>query len=115
MSARIGFTVSLMLTVFLVSVSLFGQASGSSTINAASSAQNAATRSPDGDNEIAAMKADIQKMRDLLVQMKTNAGFAASVTTPLYHQFELESEMWQLQLDQLQHHLDAMERGKTAK
>ena len=62
------------------------------------------------------MKADLEKMRALLNQLRTNAGFAAQVTTPLYHQFELDNQMWELLLNQMQRHLEAIERaGKTLK
>lgn len=73
-----------------------------------------AGRPAETQDTIEALKSDLQRMRILLGQMKTNASFAANVTTPLYHQFELENAMWQVEVDQLQRHVDALERASKA-
>ena len=49
-----------------------------------------------------ATRQDLQKMRAILNQMRTNLGFVGSTTTPLNHQLELDIEMWQMLLDQME-------------
>ena len=48
------------------------------------------------------MRDDIQRMRAILNQMKTNLAFVGSTTTPLAHQFQLDIDMWQALLDQME-------------
>ena len=55
--------------------------------------------------EVAAMSADLQRMRVLLNQMQTNLAFVQTTTTPLKHEFELEIEMWQILLNQMERRL----------
>ena len=47
-------------------------------------------------------KDDLQKMRVILNQMRTNLAFVGNTTTPLAHQFQLEIDMWQALLDQME-------------
>jgi hypothetical protein len=49
-----------------------------------------------------ATKEDLQKMRVILNQMRTNLAFVGNSTTPLNHQFELDIEMWQMLIDQME-------------
>ena len=58
--------------------------------------------------EIAAMNADLQRMRVLLNQMQTNLAFVQTTTTPLKHQFELNIEMWQILVNQMERRLRDM-------
>ncbi len=60
--------------------------------------------------EIAATKADIEKMKVLLNQMQVNLGFVQTSQTPLKHQFELQTEMWGVLIKGMERHLDAMEK-----
>ena len=48
-----------------------------------------------------ALKADLNRMRSLLQQMETNMAFVQNTQTPLKHQFELEIDMWRLQIDDM--------------
>jgi len=66
---------------------------------AVSSGSQARTAAAAGDPEL---KEDLQKMRAILNQMRTNLAFVASTTTPLAHQFQLEIDMWQALIDQLE-------------
>ena len=92
--------------------------SGGAEANKASTPAQAqvAGNTADSQDSITAMRADLDKMRQLLMQMRSNAAFAANVTSPIYHQFELENAMWQLEVDILQRQVDALERAnKTTK
>jgi hypothetical protein len=53
-------------------------------------------------SEQQAMRDDLQKMRVILNQMRTNLAFVGSSTTPLNHQLQLEIDMWQMLLDQME-------------
>ena len=57
---------------------------------------------PADDPDQQATKQDLQKMRVILNQMRTNLAFVGSTTTPLNHQFELDIEMWQMLLDRME-------------
>src|SRR5437868_1349106 len=59
-----------------------------------------------------AMQEDTRKMHAILDQMKQNLGFVGCTTTPVNHQFQLEIEMWQLQVDQMDRHIADMKEKK---
>lgn len=67
--------------------------------------------SDDGD-DVAVMKSDLAKMRVLVTQMQNNLGLTTNTTTPLYHQFELEINMWQLLIAQMERRIERLEKGK---
>ena len=60
--------------------------------------------------ELEAMKADLQRMRSLLTQMQNNLAFVGSTTTPLNHEFELQIELWRILITQMERHVQGMER-----
>jgi hypothetical protein len=49
-----------------------------------------------------AEQADIEKMKALVQQLQTNLGFVTPTQGPLKHQFELEIEMWQLEIARME-------------
>jgi hypothetical protein len=53
------------------------------------------------------MRADLQRMRALLAQMRSNLAFVQNTQTPLKHQFELECDMWQILISDLERHMSA--------
>ena len=59
--------------------------------------------------DIQAMKSDVQRMRVMLNQLRTNLAFVDTTQSPLKHQFELEADMWQVMLDQMDRRIAAME------
>jgi len=63
-------------------------------------------------DDLSAMKADLAKMRVLVTQMQNNLGLTTNTTTPLYHQFELEIDMWQLLINHLERQIEHLEREK---
>jgi hypothetical protein len=58
-----------------------------------------------------ALRADLQRMKALVQQMQTNLAFVTNTQGPLKHQFELEIEMWQLEIASMERRLRA-EPGK---
>jgi hypothetical protein len=56
------------------------------------------------ENE-AATRQDIQRMKALVQQMQTNLASVTSTQGPLKHQFELEIEMWQLEISRMERQL----------
>jgi hypothetical protein len=66
------------------------------------------------DQEVAAMKGDLQKMRVLLNQMQMNLAFVQNTTTPLKHQFELEIDMWQILLQRMERRVASMSGNTTS-
>jgi hypothetical protein len=113
MSVRIRIAIAVVASIFAANAAANAQTGGASQTSPATQA-TVAGGAGESQNTIDALKADLQRMRTLLAQLKTNAGFAANVTTPLYHQFELENAMWQVELDHLQRHVDALERANKA-
>src|SRR4051812_34824497 len=57
------------------------------------------------DSEDAQTRQDLQRMKSLVQQMQTNLAFVTSTQGPLKHQFELEIEMWQLEIARLERSL----------
>ena len=72
----------------------------------------AASRTDSESDELAGMKADLERMRATVYQMQTNLGFVGNTTTPLYHEFELDIQMWQTVIAQMQRRVDRMEKVK---
>jgi len=52
------------------------------------------------------MRADLQRMRAILAQMRTNLAFVQTTQTPLKHQFELECDMWEVLIADLEHRVN---------
>jgi len=67
------------------------------------------------DSELQAMKSDVQRMRVILNQMRTNLAFVDNTQSPLKHQFELETDMWQVALDQMDRRIAAIETSHQNK
>lgn len=60
-----------------------------------------------------AMRADLQRMRALVQQMQTNLAFVTNTQGPLKHQFELEIEMWQLEIAGMERRLGTSQEDGT--
>jgi len=52
-------------------------------------------------------------MRAVVQQMQTNLAFVTTIQGPLKHQFELEIEMWQLQIASMERRLGAAPQGEV--
>jgi hypothetical protein len=59
--------------------------------------------------DIEQMRADLERLRVLLNQMRTNLAFVQTSQTPLKHQFELETDAWQVIVEQMERRLERME------
>jgi hypothetical protein len=66
----------------------------------------------DKDGDLQAMKADVQRMRVILNQMRTNLAFVDTTQSPLKHQFQLEADMWQVLLDQMERRISVLEGAR---
>lgn len=100
-------------SILLVSLLLLIPSPLPAQSSATSNAQEQRTAQvSDPADDLAAMKADLAKMRVLVTQMQNNLGLTTNTTTPLYHQFELEINMWQLLIAQMERRLEHMERSQ---
>jgi predicted nucleic acid-binding Zn-ribbon protein len=79
--------------------------------NRASSAQSLATTDEDRQQ----LSSDLQRLKVLLNQMRTNLAFVQTSPTPLKHQFELEADAWQVIVEQMERRLQKMERNEASK
>ncbi len=55
--------------------------------------------------ELTALSLDIERMRSLVRQMEMNLALVQTTTTPLKHQFELQTEAWQVLLNGMERRL----------
>jgi hypothetical protein len=76
-------------------------------------AQNRPVTSPQAQ-DLEALKADAQRMHVILNQMRANLAFVDTTQSPLKHQFELETDMWQVQLQQMDRRIAALESEGSA-
>ncbi len=60
-------------------------------------------------SDVDMLRADIQRLKVLLNQMRTNLAFVQSSQTPLKHQFELETDAWQVVVEQMERRLKGIE------
>jgi hypothetical protein len=60
-------------------------------------------------DDLPQLQADLQRLKGLLNQMRTNLAFVQSSQTPLKHQFELDADAWQVIIEQMQRRLKRME------
>ncbi|MBZ5719298.1 MAG: hypothetical protein LAO03_02850 [Acidobacteriia bacterium] len=114
MTHNMRMTLAILFLAILASTAV-GQNTKPVSPSKAPSAAPAAQAGPTVDADQQAMKQDVQKMRVVLNQMRTNLAFVGSSTTPLNHQFELDIEMWQMLLDQMERRIDAVGRQATEK
>jgi hypothetical protein len=66
----------------------------------------------DKESDLQAMKADVQRMRVILNQMRENLAFVDTTQSPLKHQFQLEADMWQVLLDQMDRRISVLEAAR---
>jgi hypothetical protein len=97
-----------LLTFFSLTPAIHGQKN--SPVHAPSRAATDVSEPRANQQELEAMKADLERMRSLLTQMQTNLAFVGSTTTPLNHEFELEIEMWRVLISQLERHVEVAAR-----
>ncbi len=54
------------------------------------------------EDDVAALREDIARMRAILGQMETNLAFVDTTQSPLKHQFELEIDMWNTAINEME-------------
>lgn len=59
-------------------------------------------------DDVQQLNADLQRLKGLLNQMRTNLAFVQTSQSPLKHQFELETDAWQVLIDQMERRLKRM-------
>ena len=74
-------------------------------------AQVSSSAPVDNAAELQALQSDVERMRSLILQMQNNMAFVGTTTAPLYHQFELEISMWQLQLNEMDRRIAALQKS----
>jgi hypothetical protein len=62
-----------------------------------------------GADDVQQLSADVQRLKVLLNQMRTNLAFVQTTQSPLKHQFELEADAWQVVIEQMERRLKRME------
>jgi hypothetical protein len=65
-----------------------------------------------GADDVQQLSADVQQLKILLNQMRTNLAFVQTTQSPLKHQFELEADAWQVVIEQMERRLKRMEARK---
>ena len=91
----------------IVATVAYGQEAAYKTApqQARSASTSQSTQTTDSDQR-AATRRDLETMRAILNQMRTNLAFVGSTTTPLNHQFELDIEMWQALVNQMERRVE---------
>ena len=81
--------------------------------NVAQAASHETTRAQQDSDDIEQMRADLERLKVVLNQMRTNLAFVQTSQTPLKHQFELETDAWQVMVEQMERRLKRMEDRRT--
>lgn len=66
---------------------------------------NPQTASQLSQQDIQALRDDVQRMKALLQQMESNLAFVDTTQSPLKHQFEIEIDMWNTVIRQMERRL----------
>ena len=114
------FRERLMKVILCLAVACFlflNRANGQSTETAephhAPQAATQAVNSQRDSDDMDEMRADLQRLKVLLNQMRTNLAFVQTSQTPLKHQFELETDAWQVIVEQMERRLKQMEDRRS--
>jgi hypothetical protein len=63
-------------------------------------------------DDVQQLSADLQRLKVLVNQMRANLAFVQTTQTPMKHQFELETDAWQVVIEQMERRLKRMEDRK---
>ena len=91
-----------------------GQSAETAEPRHASQAATQAANSQKDSDDVEQMRADLARLKVVLNQMRTNLAFVQTSQTPLKHQFELETDAWQVIVEQMDRRLKEMEEHKTS-
>ena len=105
------------MAVFLLMISASAQSTETAhPHNAHEASQTSAretTASPQS-NDVEQMRADLDRLKAVLNQMRTNLAFVQTSQTPLKHQFELEIEMWRVMLGDMERRVQRLRGARTS-
>lgn len=59
--------------------------------------------------EVEQLRGDVERLKVILNQMRTNLAFVQSSQSPLKHQFELETDAWQVLVEQMDRRIKRIE------
>ena len=62
------------------------------------------------DADVQALRADVTRMKEIVVQMENNLANVSTLQDPLKHQFQLEIDMWNVVIGEMERKLDAAEK-----
>jgi hypothetical protein len=94
--------------------SAYGQSNSATEPHGARQSSTQAMPSQMDSGDAAELRADLQRLKVLLNQMRTNLAFVQTSQTPLKHQFELEADAWQVIVEQMDRRLRQMEERTPA-
>ncbi len=80
---------------------------------AQAAAQTTPLSSKTDSDDTRELRADLQRLKILLNQMRTNLAFVQTTQTPLKHQFELEAEAWQVIVERMERRVKHLEDHGT--
>lgn len=86
----------------------FNRISGQAADKPAQSSINAGSSSE--AEQLRAMQDDVTHMQALLTQMRANLGFVGGSTSSVYHEFDLEAQMWQTLINQMDRRIAEMQK-----
>jgi len=86
-----------------------GQSAQTAESHHSTQAATPAANSQRDSDDMEQMRADLERLKVLLNQMRTNLAFVQTTQTPLKHQFELETDAWQVIVEQMERRLKQME------
>jgi hypothetical protein len=86
-----------------------GQSAETAEPRHATEAAAPAANSQRDSDDMEQMRADLERLKVLLNQMRTNLAFVQTTQTPMKHQFELETDAWQVIVEQMERRLKRME------
>ena len=59
------------------------------------------------------LRSDVQRLQILVNQMRNNLAFVQTSQTPLKHQFELETDAWQIVVDDMNRRIQRMDENNN--
>lgn len=99
---------------FVIVLVVVGSLSGALTRISGQAAKPAASSANAGSasnaDELRTMQDDVNQISALLTQMRANLGFVGGSTSPVYHEFDLEAQMWQALINQMDRRIAEMQK-----
>lgn len=103
----------LCLASLLCFVTLSGQDTGKVQAQKSAPSEDQSQPATADSEDLQQLQADLQRMKVLVNQMRTNLAFVQTSQTPLKHQFELEADAWQVVVEEMERRVKRMEDRKA--